>query len=58
MVPASGTSCFALLWTCLSATLPEMGEDGSDLVQESDIRAVFNADDRIQAVWSEDLTTD
>ena len=41
----------------LSATLPEMGEDGSDLVHESDIRAVFNADDRIRAVWSEDSTT-
>ena len=41
----------------LSTTLPEMGEDGSDLVQERRLRALFNADGRIQEAWSEDLTT-
>jgi hypothetical protein len=38
----------------ISATLPGMGDDGGDLTQESDLRAVFNADDKIQEVWTED----
>ncbi len=41
----------------ISATLPTMGEDGSDLSQESDLRAVFNADNKIEEVWSVDTST-
>jgi hypothetical protein len=47
----------AVTWR-LSATLPEMGEDGNALVQESHIRAVFNTNDRIRKAWSEDVTTE
>ena len=38
----------------LSATLPGMGANDSELIQESELRAVFNADDVIQEVWSEE----
>ncbi|MGI9667331.1 MAG: hypothetical protein ACR2N2_09540 [Acidimicrobiia bacterium] len=41
----------------LSATLPGMAAHGGDLIQESDLRAVFNAEGKIQEVWSEDSDT-
>ena len=37
----------------LSATLPGMGPNRETLRQESDLRAVFNAEGKIQEVWSE-----
>jgi len=42
----------------LSAKLPGMGPDGGEERQESDLRAVFNADDQIQEVWSEPSISD
>lgn len=39
----------------ISAALPGMGPNNSDLIQKSELRADFNADDMIQEVWSEDM---
>jgi hypothetical protein len=39
----------------ISATLPGLGPNNSELIQESELRAVFNSDDMIQEVWSDDV---
>jgi len=38
----------------LSANLPGMGADGSDLQQESEMTAEFGADGLVREVWSRD----
>ena len=38
----------------LSARLSEMGPDGGELQQESDLRAVFGTDGLVREVWSDD----
>ncbi|HEU4318944.1 MAG TPA: hypothetical protein VFS66_02545 [Acidimicrobiia bacterium] len=40
----------------ISATIP--GPDGADLTQENDLRAVFDAEDKIREVWSEGSVPD
>ena len=39
----------------ISATIPGMGEGGSIYTQDSELRAVFDDDDRIIEVWSRDV---
>lgn len=38
----------------LSAFLPAMGADGQDVVQESEVTAVFGTDGLVHEVWSRD----
>lgn len=41
----------------VSATLPGMGDDGSDIEQRGDLRALFGPGGKIVEVWSVDSAT-